>query len=319
TFRDWAEGEMAKTWGLRSGGKWTGRDVFGGPNPYSAVALSDRFGPHAKVDSEEFRCLTIERVYWWDSPERTVEMRLDDPETAGHLLMHVREGRPEEGTEQYATFYGKVGKGFVLRAPGRPDLRARAARGYWVDSAAGMREFYLRIEPDEFPKMTPGVPYSLVPVEENETSRWVVAEEVKVVRPKAGERPPAPKADVTIAGASWSDDSGIPEEIRKAFSGDRPVLLCRVAEKKDGAELKEFTGRADLRFFLEAEGHPTLKVGADVGSVTVPSGLAWVVIRLGPADWEGLAAGVGYRLRPQNARPGSRWAVADGVVVPGRK
>ncbi|MGH7151876.1 MAG: hypothetical protein ACREIU_14315, partial [Planctomycetota bacterium] len=80
-----------------------------------------------------------------------------------------------------------------------------------------------------------------------------------------------------------------------------------------------FTGRADLRFFLEAEGHPTLKVGADVGSVTYPSDLAWVVIRLGPADWDGLAAGVGYRLRPQNARAGSRWAVAAGVVVPGRK
>jgi transglutaminase superfamily protein len=319
TFHDWADGEMAKTWGLRSGGKWTGRDVFGGPNPYSAVALSDRFGPHAKVDSEEFRSLTIERVYWWDSPERTVEMRLDDPETAGHLLMHVREGRQEEGTEQYATFYGKVGKGFVLRAEGRPDVRARAARGFWVDTTAGMREFYLRIDPDEFPKMAPDVPYSLVPVEEQASYRWVVADGAMVVRRKPGERPPAPKTDVTIARAVWSDAAEIPEEIRKAFSGDRPVLLCRVAEKKDAAELKEFTGRADLRFFLEAEGHPTLKVGADVGSVTYPSDLAWVVIRLGPADWEGLAAGVNYRLRPQNARPGSRWAVADGVVVSGRK
>ncbi|MCI0588259.1 MAG: transglutaminase domain-containing protein [Planctomycetes bacterium] len=319
TFRDWADGEMAKTWGLRSGGKWAGRDVFGGPNPYSAVALSDRFGPNAKVDSEEFRSLTIERVYWWDSPERTVEMQLDDRETAGHLLMHVREGRSEEGTEQYATFYGKVSKGFVLRAEGRPDVRAGAARGYWVDSAAGMREFYLRIEPSELPKVTPGVPYSLVPVGENETYRWVVADGVKVVRLKSGERPPKPKADVTIARAVWSDAAEIPEEIRKAFSGDRPVLLCRVAEKKDAAELKEFTSRADLRFFLEAEGQPTLKVGADVGSVTSGADLAWVVVRLGPADWEGLAADVGYRLRPQNARPGSRWAVADGVVVPGRK
>ncbi len=321
TFRDWADGEMAKTWGLRSGGKWKGRDVFGGPNPYSAVALSDRFGPHAKIDrdsvaeAEEFKRLTIERVYWWDSPERTVEMRLDDPEKAGHLLMHVREGRPDEGTEQYETFYGKVGKGFVLRAEGRPDVRARATRGYWVAPAEGMQEFYLRIEPNEFPKMAPEVPYSLVPVEEHETYRWVVAEGARVVRPKPGERPPAPKADVTIAAAVWSDDSGIPEEIRRAFAGDRPVLLCRVAEKKDSAELKEFTGRADLRFFLEAEGHPTLKVGADVGSATSGPDLAWVVIRLGPADWDGLAAGVGYRLRPQNARPGSRWAVAEGVVV----
>ncbi|MGH7151129.1 MAG: transglutaminase domain-containing protein, partial [Planctomycetota bacterium] len=127
TFRDWADGEMARTWGARQAGKWKGKDVFGGSNPYSTLTLSDRLGPHAKVepgsaeDPEDFRRLTIERVYWWDSPERTVEMRLDDPDTAGHLLMHVREGRPGEGTEQYEGFYGKVGKSFVLRAEGRPD------------------------------------------------------------------------------------------------------------------------------------------------------------------------------------------------------
>src|SRR5690349_22691109 len=50
--------------------------VFGGPNPYSTIAVSDRFGAHANVPddlligADEFRELTIEKAYWWSSPER---------------------------------------------------------------------------------------------------------------------------------------------------------------------------------------------------------------------------------------------------------
>src|SRR5262249_49979801 len=49
TFGDWADGEMAKTWGVRQARGGPHDDVFGGPNPYSTLAVSDRFGVHAKV------------------------------------------------------------------------------------------------------------------------------------------------------------------------------------------------------------------------------------------------------------------------------
>ncbi|HET6204879.1 MAG TPA: transglutaminase domain-containing protein [Planctomycetota bacterium] len=322
TFRDWADGEMAKTWGLRQAGKWKGKDAFGGSNPYSAVTLSDRFGPHAKVEREpveepeEFKRLTIERVYWWDSPERKVDMRLDDPETAGHLLMHVREGRPGEGREQYATFYAQVKKGFVLRAEGSPDVPARATRGYWAAPAQGMQDFYLRIEPAEFPRMLPGVPYRLVPPEEGGEWAWVVAEGVSVVRPKPPEPEPGELAELTIDRVVWSDDASLPAWILPAFKGAEPVLLGHVVEGEGFDPVKRFTERADLRFFFDAPGRTPIKVAADVGGVSDSSGAQrWIVIRLGPADWSDLSPGVAFALRPRNARAGYRWSVAEGVRV----
>jgi hypothetical protein len=184
TFGDLAEAGLAATWGLRAA-KGTRDDVFGHSNPYSCLSLSDRFGAHAKVENPpaegEFAALTVGRAYWYDDPTKNaiVTMRLDDAETAGHLLLHVDEGKDGEGTAAYAAFYRRVGKGFVLRAKGQADVRAAAERGYWV-AAGGVREFYVRIPPSEFAKMARGVAYTLVPAD----ARWKVADGVSVTRPQ---------------------------------------------------------------------------------------------------------------------------------------
>ena len=47
TFSDWADGEMAQTWGERQELRRFGADIFGGANPYSAIAISDQLGQHA--------------------------------------------------------------------------------------------------------------------------------------------------------------------------------------------------------------------------------------------------------------------------------
>lgn len=187
TFSDWADGEMAKTWGTRQKTDGSPKDVFGGSNPYSTIALSDRIGAHARVAPEwledgGFRKLTIERLYWWGSPERKVEMRLDDPDTAGHLVAHVREGRNGEGRDQYVEFYDRVGKEFVLKAEGKPDVRAKAVRGYWAKPEEDMKEFYLRIEPDELARMASGVPYRLVAKNGNAEFQWTVGDGVTIAR-----------------------------------------------------------------------------------------------------------------------------------------
>ena len=190
TFNDWADGELAKTWGTRQKLSDTSADIFGGSNPYSAIAVSDQLGVHAPVDLgadlivEEFTKLTISHLYWYDSPERKrdVTMRLDDPDTAGHLLMHVDEFRPNESSTQYKHFYGQVSKQFVLRAEGRPDVPARAARGYWVNSKEDTREFYLRIEPSEIGAMDAGVPYTLIALNQDGPYEWVVADGLQITR-----------------------------------------------------------------------------------------------------------------------------------------
>src|SRR5262249_48931137 len=140
TFADWSDGEMAKTWGLRQARDSDAkrRDVFGGSNPYSCVALSDRIGAHAEVDDPvvaALTTLTITNLIWWCSPERknVVDHRLDDPDTAGHLVAHVAECVAGEGVSQYSDFYSDVDKEFVLRADGHEDVPVHAVRGYWVD------------------------------------------------------------------------------------------------------------------------------------------------------------------------------------------
>ncbi len=88
TFGDWAEGEMAKTWGVRQAKGAPHEDVFAGPNPYSTVSVSDRFGVHAHIPNDfllgpdEFQVLTIEKAYPWSSPERKVSMDLRDDDAS---------------------------------------------------------------------------------------------------------------------------------------------------------------------------------------------------------------------------------------------
>ena len=64
-------------------------------------------------------------------------------------------------------FWDFVDRKFVLRAKGAPEIAAHATRGYW---ASGW--FYLRIEPGEYRRMQPGVPYALVPANKSSAYRW---------------------------------------------------------------------------------------------------------------------------------------------------
>ncbi|MFG0320589.1 MAG: transglutaminase domain-containing protein, partial [Planctomycetota bacterium JB042] len=188
TFRDHAEAGLV-TWGLRDAGP---RDdaLFGGSNPYSCVEIDDRFGEHANAANpkveEGFDTLTVRRLDWFDDPDLhpTIEMRLDDPETAGHLVFHVDEAILGEGPSQYADFYRRVDKEFVLRARdrSRDALRAHAARGYWVDTIEGVHAFYLRIEPDEFRRMHEGIEYALEAVDRESEVRWIVPAGISIVR-----------------------------------------------------------------------------------------------------------------------------------------
>ncbi len=186
TFADHSRAGLV-TWGKRNASS-NKNDIFGHSNPYSFVSLSDRFGAHSDIpnpeEEEAHRTLTITRLYWYHDENKpaVVQMRLDDAHTAGHLVMHVAEGFADEGPGQYKEFYEKVGKEFVLKAKGRPDIPARAVRGYWTNVAKGIKDFYLRIEPDDFKQMAKGVNYSLVALSTDNEHKWCVAPGVEIVR-----------------------------------------------------------------------------------------------------------------------------------------
>lgn len=328
TFGDWADGDMAKTWGWRQCRDREPNDPFGGSNPYSCVELSDQFGAHARIDNPELtehRELTLTQLSWWSSPQRRVDIRLDDPATAGHLLATVAEFFPEEGQEQYSGFYAGVDHEFVLRADGVEDVRVHATRGYWVDAGKDLRDFYLRIEPGDLAAMNVGIPYELVPANAKPGFRWIVAGGVTITRefeaqPHATFVPEGGERVLTIDALRWSDDPALPEFVRR-IAADPPRLLGRIEAWSEFAQIKEFTALGDTRFWLESEGRPALGLRVDEGGFTFSEDgreTAWIVLPLGPADWDAFARGVTYRLRPGNSKPGWRWVVAERATVPPR-
>jgi len=185
TFSDWADGEMASTWGTRQAHARFSDDAFGGANPYSTLTVSDRFGPHAEID-----------VAAATAPE-----------------------------------------------PAAPEVEAPAV--------------------------------------------------------------------LLIDRAFWSD---APDSPTGPLPGMDPVILRHVGPREDFPAHRAFTLVTDQRFFLEADGHPTLKVGTGIGGVT-SAGESYVLISLGPADWRDLVEGVEYRLRPQNSNPDHRWKLAEDLRV----
>ncbi len=190
TFDDHANAGLV-SWGLRAAraAKGETNDAFGHANPYSCESLSDRVGAHAnkaRLDAlaTGFERLTVSRLRWYEDAAKddVVKMRLDDPKTAGHLVMHVDEGHFGEDASQFKAFYDLCGKEFVLRSKGKAAIPAHATRGYWVDVARGIQEFYLRIEPEDFAKMQPGVEYTLEYVDRGSVCRFVVKAGVTVNR-----------------------------------------------------------------------------------------------------------------------------------------
>jgi hypothetical protein len=340
TFSDWADGEMAKTWGVRQAREGPHDDVFGGPNPYSAISVSDRFGVHANVANDlllgpdELRCLTIERAYWWSSPERKIEMDLHGDDPAGHVLLHVKEGKPGAGSKAYRAFWSGCSKEFLLRAAGQADVRARATRGFWADPEKGIQEFHLAIEPGELAKMEADVPYSLAVVQpegKDEDFRWEFAGDVTLARhpgvpvdrerpgnrdrPADRDRKRAPAAgekSLFLDRALWSDD--LPPGNGLGFGKDQHALLVHVGDKKAFAEVKAFTAQADLAFALEDGGRTVVSTSTGVGGVTM-GGETFLLFQIGPDEWRRLEAGTSYELRPRNQRPGWRWRVDEGLRV----
>jgi hypothetical protein len=327
TFDDWADGEMAKTWGVRQARELPANDVFGGMNPYCAVEVSDRFGAHAKIADDwllgpdEFQTLTIERAYWLGSPECKVEVQPRDSDAgAGLAFVHVREGKAGVGARQYEAFRSNASLAFVLRADGHPDVPARNARGCWAQPEKGIQDFDLRIEPDDLAKMIPAVRYRVVPVQKDDAEfRWNVAGDVFLVRDsKSSSTPKAasanPKDGITFDRALWSDDASLPKQVRESSDKDRPVLFLHVADHKTFAELKTFTQKADLRFALEAEGHNTISSEALVGGTPVGKDV-YVALPLGQSDWHELVKGTEYTLRPRNNAAGFHWHVSPSLKI----
>jgi len=180
TFADHSEAGLVG-WGDRQAHPQHG-SLFGGPNPYSCVSLSDRFGVHASVPNEiigpaEMR---ITSVFWYDDPRRSVETTLfDGGRTSNYLVVEFDRG--EASGREALEFWKELPQDYVLRAAGRNDVVARGIPKFWGKECV----FLLRIEPEELEGMPVGVEYAVAwsgPRDERDGRRWSVPRGATVAR-----------------------------------------------------------------------------------------------------------------------------------------
>jgi len=179
TFGDLSEADLAAHWGARHPSR-VDNPIFRHNNPYTALAVSDWFGPHSGLDNpqreliQQHQKLTITKLYWFDSPARPgwIEASSVKDDGSGHLLAHVEEWLDGEGIDQYRAIYGAIDKRFALVAPGYPEVEAEARRGYWQS------EFYIQIPKEQVVRLAPGVHYELVPYNGRSPFHWEVEGDV---------------------------------------------------------------------------------------------------------------------------------------------
>jgi hypothetical protein len=197
TFNDLSEANLAPTWGARYAlGK---RDAeFRHSNPYRTVALDDHFGRHANVPNppvREHHHITITRAYWTDAPDAPEDVRQwaaqhRASDGRARLYIHGDEWWDDAGDYlQYRVFLDKVDKHLVLRAPGRPDVRASVTGSFFTSASSKLRDMEVAIPPEEYGKMVRDVPYTIHPVNGVPGYRWRVKDGVTITRtPSVEER-----------------------------------------------------------------------------------------------------------------------------------
>ncbi len=76
---------------------------------------------------------------------------------------------------QMRAFGKRAGHGFLLTAPGRPDVKVRLNGTMDSNGDGTFQAFGARIVPEDKPKLAPGVAYTLTPQNVSDTYRWAVA------------------------------------------------------------------------------------------------------------------------------------------------
>jgi hypothetical protein len=178
TFNDLSEVPLAATWGKRYAlGE---RDsVFRYGNPYRCEDVSDHFGKFAKVENpetREHRSLTISRAYWADDPDAHELIKgtkwLFRTDGSRSILIHADEWFDDGPGPQYRPFLEAAGKDFLLKADGRPDVRARTTTSSITWHSRNLHEIEVLIPPEEYAKMALGVEYTLAPPRDVAGYQW---------------------------------------------------------------------------------------------------------------------------------------------------
>jgi transglutaminase-like putative cysteine protease len=188
TTSDMSATPMAKTWGMRYFDYNESEPKLSSENPYRLISVSDHFGSQSHIDNPdvpiaEFRTVTIDGVYLADS--KALPDFFHSPQvtkTGKDIFISYKERL--SAAHPMRTFFKQAGHEFLLKAPGHDSVRVHWSGGASI-SAHGTETIAAQIDPQDKPKLAPGVQYGIEPTNISDTYKWVVAPDVKLEIPKS--------------------------------------------------------------------------------------------------------------------------------------
>ncbi len=170
TFHDWADAQMPETVGKRQVLK-AYDDVFGGPNPYSTLELSDQIGPHCRLSFPEpgGQAAIINSLSWTDDTGLPAYIRENCVRTGRFGLIAEIGGL--SSAENFASFLNSCDLAVTLESPGQPVVKSAFDKGcYWITNDTAM--IYIPVGKADRGKLAIDVPYRLIPVNGKSDFRW---------------------------------------------------------------------------------------------------------------------------------------------------
>jgi hypothetical protein len=160
--------------------------------------------PSTARTEQELRRITLSNAYWAGSDEMRrvivtpagVDSFLDSVKllhgNGGDIVfMHGEEWITDGPTMQYRPFIERADPNFILRANGKPEVRAKAV-GSIGGGSDGVREVILIIPKEALAKMAVDVPYTFHPANSRPGYQWRVRDGVTITR----SAPPASRASI---------------------------------------------------------------------------------------------------------------------------
>jgi len=180
TFRDWADAKMPETIGRFAKTKRV-HDVFGGPNPYSAIAVRDEFGKHCRLDNPPrgVERVKVAELQWTDSEKLPAAIR-ESCKRKGRFGLIARL-TDLSGSDALRAFLEGADNRVFLEADGRPTLKVGFEPGcWWYDN--GRAWIYVPFGGADRRDLVTGVEYAFVPRNSEDDFVWVVPAGMTVTR-----------------------------------------------------------------------------------------------------------------------------------------
>jgi transglutaminase-like putative cysteine protease len=183
TFNDQSDAKLAQTWGINC--PWVKKSpFFGKNNPYNAISVSDLFGNQCRLQNpdEDLKELKVLGAYWEGDPY----LEGLKPKKRNSFFIETYWDRECFSSSLISAFIEKAGPEFELVKDEKTRITARLYEGnsYHTSKGKELCGFWVTIYDKKFGKIERGVTYKLVPKKQDGECKWIIEDDISLIRPK---------------------------------------------------------------------------------------------------------------------------------------